>query len=153
MASSYIVDLSLDECLQRLNNQQREIRLESGYTLAIKVAPTPIGTGAYRVEVSRLLRGWRRGRKSAVYVFLKRTGGTITHVSIRNTEQPIPMVLGAVLVAFGIIMALRGGTVVAGLCLLLGAVVLTIVWMLYTGRLVPQALVDLVKQMLPARTS
>lgn len=152
MPSNYTVDLSLDECLERLNNQQRETRLANGYTLAIKVIPTEVGIGAYRVEVSRVIRGFRRGRRSAVYVFLKRTGGTITRVSIRNTEQPIPLILGAVLVAFGIIMAFRGSPVVAGLCLLLGAGVLAVVWMLYSGRLIPRDLTALVEQTLPARS-
>jgi len=151
MSTQYTVDLSLDDCLARLNAQQKAVQLENGYSLAITVQPVSIGTGAYRVQVTRNLRGWRRGRKRAIYVFLKRTGGTITQVRIRNTEQITPMILGALLLGFGIILAIRGITVIAGLSLLLGAIMLVILWMLYSGRLVPIDLVNLVQQTLPNR--
>lgn len=151
MSTQYMVNLSLDDCLARLNAQQKAIQLENGYSLAISVKPEPIGTGAYRVQVTRNLRGWRRGRKRAIYVFLKRTGGTITQVRIRNTEQTTPMILGALLLGFGIILAIRGLYVIAGLCLFLGALMLVILWMLYSGRLVPIDLVNLVQQTLPDR--
>jgi len=151
MPTQYTVDLSLEECVKRLSDQQKAVELNNGYSLAITVKPVPIGTGAYRVEITRNIRGWRRGRKSAIYVFLKRTGGTITQVHIKNAEQITPMILGALLLGFGIILAFRGLYVIAGLCLFLGAVVLVILWMLYSGRLVPRHLVELVTQALPAR--
>ncbi len=153
MPAQYTVDLSLDECLARLNAEQKAVRLVNGYLMSITVKSVPFGTGAYRVQVTRNIRGFRRGRKSAIYVFLKRTGGTITQVRIKNTEQITPMVLGALLLGFGIILGLRGLYFMAGLCLLLGGVVLIILWMLYSGRLVPRALVELVTQALPARPS
>jgi len=152
MPAQYTVDLSLDDCLARLAAQQKAVNLENGYSLSITVKPVPIGTGAYRVQITRNIRGWRRGRKSAIYVFLKRTGGTITQVRIKNTEQITPMVLGAVLFGFGIIMGFRGLYLIAGVCLVVGALVLGILWMLYTGRLVPRHLVELVTQALPARS-
>ena len=151
MPSGYTVDLSLDDCLARLNAQQKAVKLDNGYSMSITVNPVPIGTGVYRVQVTRNIRGWRRGRKSAIYVFLKRTGGTITQVRIKNTEQFTPMVLGALLLGFGIIMGFRGLYFIAGICLLLGGAVVIILWMLYTGRLVPRALVEIVKQALPNR--
>jgi hypothetical protein len=147
----YTVDLSLEDCLERLKSQQKAANYANGYSLSITVNPVQVGTGVYRVQVSRTIRGWRRGRKSAIYVFLKRTGGTITQVRIQNTEQITPMILGALLLGFGIILWFRGLTVIAGLCLFLGAVMLIILWMLYTGRLVPRDLINLVQQALPAR--
>ena len=151
MPSQYTVDLSLDDCLTRLNAQQKAVNLENGYSLSITVKPVQVGTGVYRVQITRNIRGWRRGRKSAIYVFLKRTGRTITQVRIQNTEQFTPMVLGALLLGFGIIMGFRGLYFIAGICILLGAVVLLILWMLYSGRLVPRHLVEMVTQTLPAR--
>ena len=151
MPAQYTVDLSLEDCLERLKSQQKAVNLANGYSLSITVNPVQVGTGVYRVQVSRSIRGWRRGRKSAIDVFLKRTGGTITQVRIQNTEQITPMILGALLLGFGIISGLRGLTFIAGVCLFLGAVVLIILWMLYTGRLVPRDLVNLVQQALPAR--
>ena len=153
MPTAYTVDLSLDDCLARLNAQQKAVKLDNGYSMSITVKSVPIGTGVYRVQVTRNIRGWRRGRKSAIYVFLKRTGGTITQVRIKNTEQITPMVLGALLLGFGIIMGFKGLYFIAGLCLLLGGVVLVILWMLYSGRLVPRVLVELVTQALPNRKS
>jgi hypothetical protein len=152
MPTQYTVDLSLEDCVKRLNDQQKAIQLDNGYSLAITVKPVPIGTGAYRVEITRNIRGWRRGRKSAIYVFLKRTGGTITQVQIRNAEQITPMILGALLLGFGIILAFRGLYLIAGICLILGTVVLVILWLLYSGRLIPRYLVELVTQTLPARS-
>ena len=152
MPTQYTVDLSLDDCLARLNNQQKAVRLESGYSLAITVQPVSIGIGVYRVKVTRNIRGFRRGRKRAIYVFLKRTGGTITQVRIRNTEQTAPLFLGALLLGFGIILGFRGSYVIAGICLLLGATMLAILWMLYSGRLVPRDLVNLIQQTLPDRS-
>lgn len=151
MPSAYTVDLSLDDCLARLNNQQRSVNLDNGYTLSIAVNPVSIGTGAYRVQITRSIRGFRRGRKRAIYVFLKRTGGSITQVRIRNTEQIAPMILGAFLTGFGILLIFRQAYVMAVVCLLLGASVLVILWMLYSGRLVPRDLIELVNQALPAR--
>ena len=152
MPTQYTVDLSLEDCLARLTSEQKAIRLDNGYTLAIMVRPVQIGTGAYRVEITRNIRGWRRGRRSAIYVFLKRTGGTITQVSIKNAEQITPMILGALLLGFGVILAFRGLYLIAGVCLVLGAVVFVILYMLYSGRLVPRQLVELVTQALPARS-
>lgn len=153
MSATYTVNLSLENCLERLNNQQRAVHLETGYSVAISVQPVEIARGAYRVQVTRSIRGWRRGRKSAIYVFLKKTGGTITQVQIRNTEQTTPMILGALLMGFGIILAFRGLYAIAGVCLVLGIVIITILWMLYSGRLVPRDLVELVTKTLPARDS
>ena len=62
------------------------------------------------------------------------------------------MILGALLLGFGIILGFRGSYVIAGLCLLLGAVMLAILWMLYSGRLVPRDLINLVQQALPDRS-
>ena len=152
MPSQYTVDLSLDDCLTRLNAQQKAVNLENGYSLSITVKPVQVGTGVYRVQITRNIRGWRRGRKSAIYVFLKRTGGTITQVSIKNTEQITPMILGALLLGFGVILAFRGLYLIAGVCLVLGTVVFVILYMLYSGRLVPRQLVELVTQALPARS-
>lgn len=151
MPAQYTVDLSLEDCLARLDSQQKAVQLDNGYSLSITVKPVPIGTGAYRVQITRNIRGWRRGRKIGIYVFLKRTGGTITQVQIRNTEQIAPMALSALLLGVGIIIGFRGSYVIAGLCILLGAVMLGILWMLYSGRLVPRYLVELVTQALPAR--
>ena len=153
MPSQYTVDLSLDDCLARLDSQQKSVNLANGYTFSIVVKPVQVGTGAYRVQITRNIRGWRRGRKSSINVFLKRTGGTITQVRIQNAEQFTPMILGAVLLGFGIILGLRGLYAIAGICLLLGAVMLVIVWMLYTGQLVPRSLVEIVTQALPARNA
>jgi len=150
--AAYTVNLSLDDCIARLNSQQKAVNLENGYSLAITVKPEPIGIGTYRVQVTRSIRGFRRGRKRAIYVFLKRTGGTITQVRIRNTEQNVPLFLGALLLGFGIIFSFRGTYLIGGICLLLGATMLAILWMLYSGRLVPRDLVELVQQALPARS-
>jgi len=151
MPTQYTVDLSLDDCLERLNKQQKAVKLDNGYSLAITVKPIPIGTGVYRVEITRNIRGWRRGRKRAIYVFLKRTGGTITQVRIRNAEQITPMILGGLLLGIGIILVFRGSYFIGGICLVLGGLMLGILLMLYTGRLVPADLVDLVTKTLPAR--
>jgi hypothetical protein len=151
MPAQYTVDLSLEDCLARLDSQQKAVQLDNGYSLSITVKPVSIGTGVYRVQITRNIRGFRRGRKIGIYVFLKRTGGTITQVRIKNTEQMTPMALGALLLGFGIIIGFRGSYVIGGLCILLGAVVLGILWMLYSGRLVPRYLVELVTQALPAR--
>src|ERR1041385_4713520 len=129
MPAQYTVDLSLEDCLARLAAQQKAVQLENGYSLSITVKPVSIGTGAYRVQITRNIRGWRRGRKSAIYVFLKRTGGTITQVSIKNAEQITPMILGALLLGFGIILAFRGLYLIAGVCLMLGTVVFVILYM------------------------
>ena len=152
MPTQYTVDLSLEDCLARLTSEQKAVQLDNGYSLAITVRPVQIGTGAYRIEITRNIRGWRRGRRSAIYVFLKRTGGTITQVSIKNTEQITPMILGALLLGFGVILAFRGLYLIAGVCLVLGTVVFVILYMLYSGRLVPRQLVELVTQALPARS-
>src|SRR5258706_12440292 len=108
MPTQYTVDPRLEECVKRLSDQHNAVQLDNGYSLAITVRPIPIGTGTYRVEITRNIRGWRRGRKSAIYVFLKRTGGTITQVRIKNAEQFTPLILGALLLGFGIILGFRG---------------------------------------------
>ena len=61
------------------------------------------------------------------------------------------MILGAFLTGFGILLIFRQAYVIAVVCLLLGASVLVILWMLYSGRLVPRDLIELVNQALPTR--
>lgn len=151
MPAAYTINLPLEECLSRLNSLQRETRLDNGYHTAITVESVSEGTGLYRVQVTRRVRTFRRERKRAIYVFLKRTGGSITQVRIRNAEQITPMILGALLLGFGIILALRQLYVLAAICLLIGAVVLVILWLLYSGRLIPRDLFELVNQALPPR--